>query len=195
MKPIACCRNGCLRLCAAIPRTWRNTVLMSVLRISQGCNALSRARIRRLRPGSNRRSTWNSGLPFPWAWRRRKSWQRSAPNGRNLRGSPAFPAGTIHRYLGRLPVAHVWGIGAKTSAYLAKYGISTALAFATAAGTLGSSAFGQTLLRDLAGVTGYECVHLGDTGKGGLSVCPEIQDFLTPLERSRVRVFPVGEEH
>ena len=104
---------------------------MSVLPISRGCNALSRALIPRLRPGSNRRSTWNSGLPFPWAWRRRKSWRRSAPNGRNPRGSPAFPDGIFIGIWVACPLQNVWGIGAKTTAYLAKHGIYTALAFAT----------------------------------------------------------------
>ena len=46
-------------------------------------------------------------------------------------GLTCIPGWDIHRYLGRLPVANVWGIGAKTTAYLAKHGIDTALAFAT----------------------------------------------------------------
>ena len=46
-------------------------------------------------------------------------------------GLTCIPGWAIHRYLGRLPVANVWGIGAKTTAYLAKHGIHTALAFAT----------------------------------------------------------------
>lgn len=36
----------------------------------------------------------------------------------------------LHRYLGQLPVAEVWGIGSQTTAYLAKHGIYTALQFA-----------------------------------------------------------------
>ena len=45
-------------------------------------------------------------------------------------GLTCIPGWDIHRYLGRLPVEKVWGIGAKTTAYLAKHGIHTALAFA-----------------------------------------------------------------
>ena len=45
-------------------------------------------------------------------------------------GLTCIPGWDIHRYLGRLPVERVWGIGAKTTAYLAKHGIHTALAFA-----------------------------------------------------------------
>ena len=45
-------------------------------------------------------------------------------------GLTCIPGWTIHRYLDRLPVEKVWGIGAKTTAYLAKHGIRTALAFA-----------------------------------------------------------------
>ena len=59
-----------------------------------------------------------------------------------------------------------------------------------AAGTLGSSASAQTLLRDLAGVTGHECVGLGDTREGGLSVRPEIQDFLAALRTIASSCFP-----
>ncbi len=46
-------------------------------------------------------------------------------------GLTCIPGWTIHRYLKRLSVDKVWGIGAKTTAYLAKHGIHTALAFAT----------------------------------------------------------------
>ena len=45
-------------------------------------------------------------------------------------GLTCIPGWAIHRYLGRLPVEKAWGIGAKTTAYLAKHGIHTALAFA-----------------------------------------------------------------
>ena len=45
-------------------------------------------------------------------------------------GLTCIPGWAIHRYLGRLPVEKVWGIGAKTTAYLAKHGIHTALTFA-----------------------------------------------------------------
>ena len=45
-------------------------------------------------------------------------------------GLTCIPGWDIHRYLGRLPVEKVWGIGAKTTAYLAKHGIHTALTFA-----------------------------------------------------------------
>ena len=45
-------------------------------------------------------------------------------------GLTCIPGWAIHRYLERLPVDKVWGIGAKTTAYLAKHGIHTALAFA-----------------------------------------------------------------
>ena len=45
-------------------------------------------------------------------------------------GLTCIPGWDIHWYLARLPVAAVWGIGAQTTAYLAKHGIRTALAFA-----------------------------------------------------------------
>ena len=37
----------------------------------------------------------------------------------------------LHRYLGQLPVAKIWGIGSQTTAYLAKHCIYTALQFAS----------------------------------------------------------------
>ena len=45
-------------------------------------------------------------------------------------GTTIIPAKDIHRYLEQLPIENVWGIGPQTSAYLQKYGISTALQFA-----------------------------------------------------------------
>ena len=43
--------------------------------------------------------------------------------------------------------------------------------------------------------SGLTCVPVGDRREGGLSVRPEIQDLLAAVERSRVRVFPVGQKH
>lgn len=45
-------------------------------------------------------------------------------------GTTLIPAKDIHRYLAHLDVENIWGIGPQTSAYLKKYGISTALQFA-----------------------------------------------------------------
>jgi DNA polymerase-4/DNA polymerase V len=45
-------------------------------------------------------------------------------------GLTAIPGRRIHEYLGTLPAEKVWGIGPQTTAMLAKFGISTALAFA-----------------------------------------------------------------
>lgn len=46
-------------------------------------------------------------------------------------GLTAITGPDIHRYLNKLPVEKVWGIGPQTTAYLAKQGITTALEFAT----------------------------------------------------------------
>lgn len=45
-------------------------------------------------------------------------------------GTTIIPAKDIHRYLDQLPIENVWGIGPQTSAYLKKFGITTALQFA-----------------------------------------------------------------
>src|SRR3712207_5163375 len=45
-------------------------------------------------------------------------------------GLTIIPGREIHRYLAKLPIEKVWGIGEQTSAYLAKHGIRTALALA-----------------------------------------------------------------
>jgi DNA polymerase-4/DNA polymerase V len=45
-------------------------------------------------------------------------------------GLTAIPGRELHRYLAKLPVEKVWGIGANTSAFLQKHGIQTALQFA-----------------------------------------------------------------
>ncbi|MFA6526585.1 MAG: DNA polymerase IV [Candidatus Buchananbacteria bacterium] len=45
-------------------------------------------------------------------------------------GLTIIPGNSIHKYLGELEVGKVWGIGPKTSAYLNKLGIRTALDFA-----------------------------------------------------------------
>ena len=45
-------------------------------------------------------------------------------------GLTVIPGRDIHRYLDRLPVEKVWGIGPNTSAFMNKLGIRTALAFA-----------------------------------------------------------------
>ena len=44
-------------------------------------------------------------------------------------GLTAIPGKELHRYLAKLPVEKVWGIGANTSAFLQKHGIQTALQF------------------------------------------------------------------
>jgi DNA polymerase IV len=45
-------------------------------------------------------------------------------------GLTAIPGRELHRYLAKLPVEKVWGIGPNTTALLQKYDIRTALAFA-----------------------------------------------------------------
>jgi DNA polymerase-4/DNA polymerase V len=45
-------------------------------------------------------------------------------------GLTLIPGREIHRYLQELPVEKVWGIGPNTTAFLKKFGITTALAFA-----------------------------------------------------------------
>lgn len=46
------------------------------------------------------------------------------------KGLTLIPGREIHNYLSTLPVEKVWGIGPNTSAFLRKFGITTALAFA-----------------------------------------------------------------
>ena len=45
-------------------------------------------------------------------------------------GLTAIPGRELHRYLARLPVQNVWGIGPQTTAFLHKHGIQTALELA-----------------------------------------------------------------
>lgn len=45
-------------------------------------------------------------------------------------GLTVIPGRDIHHYLEKLPVEKIWGIGAKTTAFLRKFGITTALEFA-----------------------------------------------------------------
>lgn len=45
-------------------------------------------------------------------------------------GLTLIPGGDIHKYLEKLPLDKVWGIGANTSAFLKKFRINTALEFA-----------------------------------------------------------------
>ncbi|MGW8273123.1 MAG: DNA polymerase Y family protein, partial [Thermodesulfovibrionales bacterium] len=46
------------------------------------------------------------------------------------RGLTLIPGEDIHLYLGRLPIGKVWGIGSNTSAFLKKFGVTTALEYA-----------------------------------------------------------------
>jgi len=46
------------------------------------------------------------------------------------RGITMMPGREIHRYLEKLPIESVWGIGPNTAAFLRKFGITTALDFA-----------------------------------------------------------------
>jgi DNA polymerase-4/DNA polymerase V len=45
-------------------------------------------------------------------------------------GLTAIPGRELHRYLAKLPVQNVWGIGPNTTAFLRKHDIQTALEFA-----------------------------------------------------------------
>ena len=45
-------------------------------------------------------------------------------------GLTVIPVGELHRYLAKLPVGNVWGIGPQTTALLKKHGVETALQFA-----------------------------------------------------------------
>src|ERR1043166_4201583 len=45
-------------------------------------------------------------------------------------GLTAIPVGELHRYLTRLPVQDVWGIGPQTTAFLKKHAVETALQLA-----------------------------------------------------------------
>jgi DNA polymerase-4/DNA polymerase V len=45
-------------------------------------------------------------------------------------GLTVIPGRDIHLYLGKLPLEKIWGIGPNTSAFLRKFGITTALEFA-----------------------------------------------------------------
>ena len=49
---------------------------------------------------------------------------------RKPKGLTLIPGREIHNYLSKLPVGKVWGIGANTSEFLRKFGITTALQFA-----------------------------------------------------------------
>jgi len=49
---------------------------------------------------------------------------------RKPKGITLIPGREIHNYLEKLPVGKVWGIGANTSEFLKKFGITTALDFA-----------------------------------------------------------------
>ena len=49
---------------------------------------------------------------------------------RKPRGLVLIPGRDIHKYLEKMPVGDVWGIGANTAAFLGKFGIRTALDFA-----------------------------------------------------------------
>ena len=49
---------------------------------------------------------------------------------RKPHGLTVIPGRDIHRYLGDLPLEKVWGIGPNTTAFLRKFGITTALQFA-----------------------------------------------------------------
>src|SRR3989442_4635801 len=50
-------------------------------------------------------------------------------------GLTAIPGRELHRYLAKLPVEKVWGIGPNTTAFLRKHDIQTALEFARASET------------------------------------------------------------
>jgi nucleotidyltransferase/DNA polymerase involved in DNA repair len=45
-------------------------------------------------------------------------------------GLTAIPGRELHRYLAKLPVEKVWGIGPNTTAFLRKHDLQTALEFA-----------------------------------------------------------------
>ena len=67
-------------------------------------------------------------------------------------GLTAIPGRELHRYLAKLPVEKVWGIGPNTTAFLQKHGIRTALEFAQRRGAWVQEVSLQTVLSNLAGV-------------------------------------------
>ena len=65
-------------------------------------------------------------------------------------GLTMIPGRELHRYLSKLPVEKVWGIGPNTTAFLRKHNIQTALEYAQRPGPGKVSL--QTVLSNLAGV-------------------------------------------
>lgn len=69
------------------------------------------------------------GLTFSVGLAPTKVLAKVASKWRKPAGFTVIPGGKIHRYLSKLPVGDVWGIGPQTSLLLQKYGVATALDF------------------------------------------------------------------
>ncbi len=71
------------------------------------------------------------GITFSLGLAPTKSLAKIASKWKKPSGYTPIPGRDIHKFLAKLPIDKVWGIGPQTSAYLKQFGINTTLEFAT----------------------------------------------------------------
>lgn len=95
-------------------------------------------------------------------------------------GTTIIPAKDIHRYLEQLPVEQIWGIGPQTSAYLNKYGISTALQFARCSEQWIGARLSKPFYEIWCELNGQSLLHIDTAPKESLLSIQKVKTFTPP---------------
>lgn len=104
------------------------------------------------------------------------------------RGLTLIPGREIHSYLEGLPVEKVWGIGPNTAAYMAKFGIRTALEFARMDEGFVSERFSKPYLGIWHELNGRSVFPVSKEGKDTYQSISKARTF-TPPSTDREFVF------
>lgn len=103
-------------------------------------------------------------------------------------GLTVIPAREIHTYLATVPIENVWGVGPQTSAYVQKYGIFTALAFANLSETWVSQRLSKPFFHIWKELRGESVLALETKPHRNTTSIQKVKTF-TPPSDSKTFVF------
>ncbi len=103
-------------------------------------------------------------------------------------GLTVIPGRQIHEYLEKLPTEKVWGIGAQTSALMAKYGIKTALQFASSTLEFVHANFSKPYYEIWQELRGISVLPVSTASKTSYASIQKVKTF-TPPSTDRSFVF------
>ena len=110
-------------------------------------------------------------------------------------GLTVIPSSMAQHFLGMLPTEKVWGIGSNTSALLRKYGVITALDFASKDFEWVRSHLTKPHIEIWQELRGESVDPVSTGGKAILRLDPKSEDLHAPVKGREVCILPVIEKY